>query len=321
MSERPIPKVSVVMPAYNAALFIAETIASVQAQTMPDWELLVTDDGSTDQTAALVEELASADPRIRLFRQKNGRQGKARNLALKHATAPWIAFLDADDLWEEDKLECQLNVVNEHTKVDLVYTSGISFTRSKEHVVRETIVDDGIRDTKQQFYKILQGYSLPVLSVMVKKTFLDKVGVFDEDLAIQNAEDYQLWLRLADANCAMYGLNRNLFCYRIHPNQTTFGDGYNFKEAILATGNAHLESITQKEKNEALKIRINRYLIHNLDVLSKEEAFEVMRLYIRPVKSIWLFFLSTVCFLISRQLLKRLAYRYYSLKFNQRGRK
>jgi glycosyltransferase involved in cell wall biosynthesis len=73
-----LPKVSIVMPAYNAGHYIAETIASVQAQTMPHWELVITDDGSSDQTAEVVNALAASDPRIRLFQQQNGRQGKAR---------------------------------------------------------------------------------------------------------------------------------------------------------------------------------------------------------------------------------------------------
>jgi teichuronic acid biosynthesis glycosyltransferase TuaG len=103
------PVVSIVMPAFNAASFIGEAIRSVQAQTFADWELLVVDDRSGDDTALVAQEYATADPRIQLIRQdQNGGAARARNRATAVARGAFIAFLDADDQWLPDKLRVQL---------------------------------------------------------------------------------------------------------------------------------------------------------------------------------------------------------------------
>ena len=108
------PVVSVIMPAYNAADFITESIRSVQQQTYSRWELLVIDDASTDETSEVVEGLAKSDDRIKLHVLPNNQgAGFARNIGIKAATGDYISFLDADDLWKPHKLETQLVVMKE----------------------------------------------------------------------------------------------------------------------------------------------------------------------------------------------------------------
>src|SRR5262249_61710555 len=97
--------VSIIMPAYNAGKYIADSIQSVLAQTYSDWELIVVDDGSTDNTATVVQQFVTRDSRIKYFFQENGRLGKARNTGIKNASGSLIAFLDSDDLWLETQLE------------------------------------------------------------------------------------------------------------------------------------------------------------------------------------------------------------------------
>lgn len=99
------PKVSVIIPAYNAQAFVARTLASLRAQTFPDFEAIVVDDGSSDGTAAVVAEIAAADARIRLIRQANGGVAAARNRALAEARGAYVANLDADDIWRPQFLE------------------------------------------------------------------------------------------------------------------------------------------------------------------------------------------------------------------------
>ncbi|MFO0582485.1 MAG: glycosyltransferase family 2 protein [Anaeromyxobacter sp.] len=109
------PLVSVITPAYNAERFIGQAIASVRAQSMPDWEMVVADDGSTDGTIGIVQELAARDPRITLLRMpRNGGPGPARTAAIERARGRFLAFLDADDLWDGDKLELQVAFMREH---------------------------------------------------------------------------------------------------------------------------------------------------------------------------------------------------------------
>ena len=103
---RQSPLVSVIMPCYNAERFITEAIKSVQAQSITDWELLITNDCSTDNTRNLVKSISESDPRIKLFDlPENSGAAVARNNSIMHAAGRYIAFLDSDDLWAEDKLE------------------------------------------------------------------------------------------------------------------------------------------------------------------------------------------------------------------------
>src|ERR1700744_5385897 len=97
--------ISIIMPAYNAENFIGSAIESVLDQTYLNWELIVVNDGSTDQTAAIVETFAASDKRIKCISQPNMRQGAARNTGIKNSRGDLIAFLDADDLWLPGKLE------------------------------------------------------------------------------------------------------------------------------------------------------------------------------------------------------------------------
>ena len=107
--------VSIIMPAFNSAEFIAESIASVIAQSHQNWELLVVDDGSSDTTAAIVEELSREDPRIKLIElgENSGGPAQPRNVGLGLAKSDYIAFLDADDIWLEQKLDFQLSAMSE----------------------------------------------------------------------------------------------------------------------------------------------------------------------------------------------------------------
>ena len=109
------PLVSVITPVFNSAPWLAEMLASVRAQTFSDWEHLLVDDGSTDGSCGIIETAAEADPRIRLLRMpRNGGPAKARNRAIDQSRGRYLAFLDADDLWLEQKLELCLRFMREN---------------------------------------------------------------------------------------------------------------------------------------------------------------------------------------------------------------
>jgi hypothetical protein len=110
-----VPRVSIVTPVYNAARWLPDTISSVLCQSMPDWEQIFVDDGSTDRSVEIIEAVAATDKRFRLLRT-GGRTGPAiaRNLALDAAKGRYVAFLDADDLWLPDKLACCLDYLQRH---------------------------------------------------------------------------------------------------------------------------------------------------------------------------------------------------------------
>src|SRR5260221_6307510 len=102
-------KISIIMPAYNVGKFISQTIDSVLSQTYENWELLIVDDESSDNTSAIAKAYQLKDNRIRYFWQKNGKQGKARNKAIRESLGNYLAFMDADDIWLPDKLTRQVN--------------------------------------------------------------------------------------------------------------------------------------------------------------------------------------------------------------------
>ena len=114
-------KVSVITPCYNAARYIGRTVASVQAQTLSDWEMIIIDDGSTDNSAGLVASLAEQDPRIRLVRKENGGSASARNIGLHYAQGEYIQFLDADDTLAPDKFARQTALMDAHS-LDVSHT-------------------------------------------------------------------------------------------------------------------------------------------------------------------------------------------------------
>src|SRR5437773_9167742 len=130
MSTASQPLVSVIIPTYNYAHFIAEVVASVQSQTYPNWEMIVVDDGSTDNTEEVVKRIAADEPRISYLRQDNARQAAARNNGIRHAKGNYLQFLDADDLIEPQKLEQQVAFLEQHTSVDITH-SGVRYFSSE----------------------------------------------------------------------------------------------------------------------------------------------------------------------------------------------
>src|SRR5438874_3398690 len=120
------PTVSIIMPAYKAEPYIAETLESVVAQTFADFEVLVVDDGSPDGTAAVAQQFVDRDSRIRLIRQQNQRVSVARNTAMTAATGRFFALLDSDDVWKPEYLAEQLKVLDERPEADIVSANAVN---------------------------------------------------------------------------------------------------------------------------------------------------------------------------------------------------
>ena len=114
-------KVSVIIPCYNAAPYIQRTIASVQAQTISDWEMIIVDDGSKDNSVSTIQEIAKTDSRIHLIEKENGGSASARNMGLQYAIGEYIQLLDADDMLAPDKFEKQIALMESH-HLDVSYT-------------------------------------------------------------------------------------------------------------------------------------------------------------------------------------------------------
>ena len=183
-------KVSVVIPAYNAQKFVRTTIDSVLNQTYPNYEVIVVDDSSTDNTQ---EILKSYGNRIRWISQSHRGASAARNTGIRSSNGIYIAFLDADDAWLPQKLEEQVRLLDEHPEFGLVY-SNVEYP-SKENGFKLNHFVYKRPYSGKVLEKLIAGNCIPTSSVVVRRECFDKVGLFDESLTV--SEDHDMWLRIA----------------------------------------------------------------------------------------------------------------------------
>ncbi len=193
-----MPKVSVIIPAHNAQRFIRETIQSVLGQTYQDFEIVIVNDGSTDGTEAIVEEFVKTRPeRIKYIYQKNQGHAICRNTGLKNAQGQYIAFLDADDLWREDKLMRQVSFLDQHPEVGLIHCERVRINEQGE-TIPTPFVDPKFLSGKIFYHLLLRRAHICTSAVLCRKSVLDEVGYFDETFPDRiGGEDRELWLRIA----------------------------------------------------------------------------------------------------------------------------
>lgn len=193
------PLVSVIIPAYNASKFIEKTIKSVINQTYQNWEMIVVDDGSHDETANIVLSFTAQDQRIRLLRQPNAGVAVARNLAINHSQGKFIAPIDADDIWYPGNLEKQVNcIMTGGEKVGLVYAWSVDINENDQ-------LTGGyhVSNYEGKIYPILVYYDFlgNASATVIRRCCLDQVGVYNTKLREQEAqgcEDWDLYLRIAE---------------------------------------------------------------------------------------------------------------------------
>jgi glycosyltransferase involved in cell wall biosynthesis len=184
--------VSVVMPAYNAAETITESVVSVFAQSYTQWELIVVNDGSTDGTCKALAPFLG-DPRVSLLQQENAGVAAARNVGICHCRGEFVAFLDADDLWEPDKLAMQVELFRSAAPtLGLVHTHQVAFSGDRQCCRPKD--DDACFGYLESAQRILVYDFIATSTVMVRAGLFAEVGLFDEALA--GTEDWDLWIRI-----------------------------------------------------------------------------------------------------------------------------
>ncbi len=228
------PRVSVVMPAYNAGEVIQASIDSVLAQTLRDFELLVVDDASTDHTAQVVSRVQ--DPRVVLIRLPHnlGAIG-ARNAGIEAARGAYIALLDADDLAQPERLQVQM---------DLLESSGADLCAS--NYVRWNPVTGKVRPGHQRVRDIDLRALLTVYCPIGNSTVMGRAEVFKRnpyDPAYKHAEDYELWTRMAAQGCRFIASPRLLVTYRLHEGQSSVQNEGRVHEVSDAVRAAYLQRL------------------------------------------------------------------------------
>ena len=205
------PVVSVIIPTRNRVAMLREAIESVRAQTYQDWELIIVDDGSMDETRQIMETLTQEDARIRYLRQPQGGVSKARNAGIRAAQGRYVAFLDDDDLFLPGKLAAQVSALEGEPTLGFVYSQ-------TEWINREgTLLGRHPTTPVADLRGLLEECAIPLQTVMCRTELLEQTGGFDESLSI--GEDYDLWLRLAQIT--QFGFVPGpLVRYRVHGANT-----------------------------------------------------------------------------------------------------
>lgn len=185
-----MPRVSILIPAYNAMKYLPDTLESVFRQTYQDYDVLIINDGSTDTIVDWIQEIS--DPRVRLVTINNQGLAAARNTGIPRLTSEYVALLDADDLWEPTKLEKQVKLLDAEPSVGLVYTWMVLADSEGEPTGR-IIKSDPKEDAWRQLIEcnIVGSGSTPV----IRRSCFDTVGLFATD--VSGSDDWDMWLRIA----------------------------------------------------------------------------------------------------------------------------
>jgi len=226
MSE--LPAVSVVIPTFNRAVYLPASIDSVLDQSFKDFELIVVDDGSTDNTQGVLKRYGS---RLKCLYQPNGGASAARNLGVRHARAPWIAFQDSDDLSTPTRLETLIAYVREHPDCGMVFANG-GYVGEAEHRHETIIPASKSRQLEANGVTVVDLFEKSIARLqasIISKAAYESIGGMDESLHI--CHDLDLFFRLFMRYRVMY-LDRLVFFYRTHPGNMTGNEELRLTENI-----------------------------------------------------------------------------------------
>jgi glycosyltransferase involved in cell wall biosynthesis len=222
--------VDVIIPAYNGLPYLKDTVQSVLSQTHKDLELYIIDDGSTDDTQAYVKTIK--DPRVHYHHKKNGGQAEARNLGIKISQSPYVAFIDADDIWYPAKLEKQVSALESRPDYGMVYGFHKLIDENDKEVGEVNYSHSG-----NLFHYLLGGNRISgsASMVLIRRQAFEEVGVFHEDFLI--GEDWEMWLRIAE-KYKIFCIEEYLAALRVLPegmqqNYTKMAAGLDYMLPIM----------------------------------------------------------------------------------------
>ncbi len=225
-------KVSIITPAYNATETIAETLESILGQTSPDWESIVVDDGSTDDTAVIVQNFMKRDGRIRLIQQSNAGEAAARNSGIRAATQDWLLFLDADDWIAPSYLERVFAELTANSQLDAVHCSSARVTKDG------TIIPETRMAPVGDLFPTLARYNeFPVHACVIRKSLVDAVGGFDSSL--KTCPDWDLWQRIARKGAHFGAVRDVLAFYRMRSDAASMDASQMLKDGLRVLRQGH----------------------------------------------------------------------------------
>lgn len=208
-----VPKVSVIIPAYNAEKYLHETIKSVLEQTANSWELIIVNDGSTDKTEEVARLFADQNDRISLISKVNAGVSMARNVGIEHSKGQYLAFLDADDIWLSNNLAVKVDFIDSHPTVGLVHSSGLIIDENSKSLDR---LKSGKSGKLLDDLLLWEDECVPTpSSILTKRSVINELGGFDVNLS--NNADQEFFIRVA-SKYEIGKINKVTWKYRIHAN-------------------------------------------------------------------------------------------------------
>jgi glycosyltransferase involved in cell wall biosynthesis len=281
--------VDVIIPCFNAEKFIEETLKSVFSQTEKNVSIIIVNDGSTDNTKEILNKFKD---RVLILEHKDGvNKGApaALNLAIKKSSSPYIAFLDADDIFFKEKIKKQIEILNNKKEVGLVYTNGFAIDEKNVHLYQ--LFPDNFTESGDSKMLLLDNYIRTPSIVMIRRALLKETGLFCEK--VKFAKDHDMWLNFAEIS-SIYYISEPLAGYRQHADQQSLQRNQ-WDEGFIVLQKAcdrYPYSRTQKNKRIAvLNYRLGEHEFKNRNKLSAL-YYMILSFIFDPKRAI--------CFLISK---------------------
>lgn len=286
INKSSLPLISVIIPCFNYAHFLPETLQSLINQTYSNWECIVVDDGSSDNTIDVVNHYLQVDSRFQYIYQHNQGLSAARNTGLLHSKGHYIQFLDADDLIESQKLEVQVNFLENNKEVHIVYGRVLYFsfdTGTQKNQINDEPHIPRISGSGMPLIKYLTYINITAVhTTLSRRAVFESVGDFD--VTLKSLEDWDYWWR-----CALKGFNfkylykeNSSALYRMHPSSMS-KDKWQMKFMELCLRRRMASLLGEKEliemNNEHIS-KINKYLYIGVwkDIFTKSEGEKVDKL-------------------------------------------
>jgi len=291
------PFISVIIPTYNSEDFIAKTLETLYSQTYNNYEVIVTDDGSADNTIGVVKSFFLKCPSRKktILINKHEGPGAARNKGIKSASGDWISFLDSDDLWKHNKLESVVGYILNNHDIDLVCHSLIAIEGPNETLMNPSKY---FNNKINPFLSIYRENCLYTSALTIKKSILYQAGLFDNKLP--SAQDYDLWLRLGMINKIKMGFMEDPLSKHIYREKSISSNVERRLKCMLEISQKYyveLKKVSRVPKIDKIRFEGRIYSSVGLKLLRRKNiAKGVYYLFIGLLK--WPFRYDWICKLI-----------------------
>jgi teichuronic acid biosynthesis glycosyltransferase TuaG len=214
MQNNPHPKVSIITPCYNSSTFVSNCINSVLSQSFQNWEHIIVDDCSNDESVASIKAYSGVDSRIRLIKHKHNRGAAAsRNTAIGKARGRYVAFLDADDMWLPEKLDIQLGLMEKNNWAFCF--SDYSIVDADGNIIKDHV---GV-PYRIDYRGLLKNTVIGCLTVVIDS---HKIGDLRMPEELRSGQDYALWYRILRTGMVAYGIDSVMAQYRVVPGSVSY---------------------------------------------------------------------------------------------------